>query len=145
MFTSKILELKKEIENYKSSAIIVEGLKDKKQLLKIGFENVFDISGKYLEDLVKKIKLAGHNSAVILTDLDREGWRIAKRLFSLLQHNDIKVDLLLRHKIKSLFKIRQIEELSSFTKLSDNYGEINSIHNKAFNRNKFITRQKNRK
>lgn len=53
---SQLIQLQKEIENIEDTLIIVEGTRDKGPLLRLGFKNVSDISGKSLPTFVESIK-----------------------------------------------------------------------------------------
>lgn len=104
----KLLELFNEIKN---QTIIVEGKRDKKVLHSFGFTKIIKIE-RGLYETTTKIK----NNVIILTDFDKEGKLINKKLTRLLQSQGIKVDINMRKKVGSLFaglKIRAIEELKS--------------------------------
>jgi len=140
MFTGQLEKIRNEIRNCGNAFVIVEGIKDKSVLHVLGFDNVIDISGKSLENLVDKIN---GESALILTDFDKEGNDTAHRLTELLISRSIKVRSSLRNKIKNLFKVCKIEELNSLTKLleDDYYGKTCSIYDKIFNRSRVFLRR----
>jgi 5S rRNA maturation endonuclease (ribonuclease M5) len=138
--------LKEEIEKIREVPFIVEGIKDKKQLEKIGLKEVFAISGKPVFAFVEELKKKGLKKIVILTDFDDEGNKKAKELTKLLQLNKILVDQGMRRKFKSLFGVNKIEELNSLTKLmGDGFYEITSINDKIFNRGRIFMRRNCRK
>ncbi len=93
--------------------LIVEGKKDKKALERMGLENIFEISGKRLENVSDNIK---HTLVAILTDYDREGMKYYKRLKSLLIANEIAVNDDIRRKFRKVFFVNKIEELNSHFK-----------------------------
>jgi len=130
-------------DEMKESSIIVEGLKDKKVLSKLGIKNVLDISGKSFDNILEKVD----DSVIILTDFDREGRKKASALIKLFQSNGIKINFFIRQKFRSLFKIQKIEELNSFTKLleDDIHGKISSVHDKIFNKSRILNRWSCRK
>jgi 5S rRNA maturation endonuclease (ribonuclease M5) len=127
-----------------NNLVIVEGINDKKVLLKFGIENVIDISGKSFDEVLDKVK---NNSVIILTDFDKEGRKKAHFLTKIFQLNGIKVDTTLRKKFKSIFKVQKIEELNSLIKLleDDIHGEIGSIYGKIFDRSRIFDKWNNRK
>lgn len=93
--------------------LIVEGKNDRKALERIGLENIVEISGKRLENVVDKIK---HTVVTILTDYDKEGLKHYKRLKSLLTANGIYVDDSIRRNFRKVFLVNKIEELNSHFK-----------------------------
>jgi 5S rRNA maturation endonuclease (ribonuclease M5) len=107
MFNS-FQSLKEEIEKIKNEVFVVEGIKDKNQLKKLGFEKIFTISGKPLFSIVEKIKSKKFSEVVVLTDFDDEGEKKAKELTKLLQLNNVFVNQKIRSKFKSLFNINKI-------------------------------------
>jgi 5S rRNA maturation endonuclease (ribonuclease M5) len=140
MFNFQIL--KEEIEKIKNLAFVVEGIKDKDQLKKLGLKKVFTISGKPFFMLVEKIKKENLDEVVILTDYDHEGEKKAKELTKLFQLNGVFVNKKIRDRIKSFFNINKIEELAFFTKLmGDGCYEIASINGKIFNRSRIFMRR----
>lgn len=140
MFTDQLRKIQNEIKNYRDVPVIVEGIKDKSALHLLGFNNVVDISGRSLENSVGKIN---NESAIILTDFDKEGNDIAHKLTKLLVSQNIKVNSSLRNRLKNLFKVCKIEELNSLTKLleDDYYGKTCSIYDKIFNRSRVFLRR----
>jgi 5S rRNA maturation endonuclease (ribonuclease M5) len=104
-------ELRKLFENIKNKIIIVEGKRDKQILYSLGFTNVHTICcGLY--ELSEKFN---KDDIVILTDYDKEGKELSKKLSLFLQEKN-KVDRNMRRKIGLIFnrlKIRTIEEIKS--------------------------------
>ena len=123
--------------------IIVEGKKDKLVLSKLGLMNIFDISGKRLEDCVEAVSFKHPESVVILTDFDKEGLKKQRQLSKLLTSNGIKINYVVRKKFNSLFKIQKVEELKSFIKLMDDsyIDKSCSIYDKIFNRSRILKRK----
>ena len=109
-------ELLKLFEKIKDKTVIVEGKRDKKVLCLFGFKKTLTIN-KGLYETAEKIK---DNEVLILTDFDKEGKEIAKKLNIFLQSFGCKIDKENRRRIGLLFsrlKIKKIEELKG-----DNYG-----------------------
>ncbi|MBN2203336.1 MAG: toprim domain-containing protein [Candidatus Aenigmarchaeota archaeon] len=103
-------ELFKALEITKGKQVIVEGKRDKLALCLLGFKNIIELNTGIYE-IVEKLN--GKN-VVILTDYDKEGIEIAKKLNKILPPLGYKVDTKTRKKIGFLFaelKIRKIEEL----------------------------------
>jgi len=108
-----------EVENIKvfieknknnTTTIIVEGLKDTNVLNKLGFKNIFSISGKPLIRVVEEIIESKPEDIVILTDYDKEGKVKAKELEKLYKSQGLYVNLDFRQKFKKVFKVYKIEE-----------------------------------
>ena len=106
-------EIKEELfdllDQIKHKQIIVEGKRDAGALCLLGFTNIVEIHGIY--ETSERLR---ENEVLILTDFDREGREIAKKLNLVLQSLGYKVDRETRRKIGFLFAkihIRKIEEL----------------------------------
>jgi 5S rRNA maturation endonuclease (ribonuclease M5) len=94
--------------------VIVEGKKDKRALVKLGFKRVKIIS-KPLFEVVEDV--SNEKKVILLVDLDKEGRKIYSRLKKDLIRNGVKIDDELR---KALFrtKLRQIEGICTYLKNS---------------------------
>jgi 5S rRNA maturation endonuclease (ribonuclease M5) len=139
----QITKFENEIRSIGDALVIVEGIKDKKALSKIGIRNIFDISGKSFDEILEKVD---GGPVIILTDFDEEGEKKALFLTKLFQSNGIKIDFFFRKKFRSHFKVQKIEELNSFIKLEDDlHGKIGSIYDKIFNRSRIFYRRNCRK
>jgi len=103
----KLLDLLKELKN---KLVIVEGKRDKNVLCSLGFKKVITIN-KGIYETTEKIK---DKEVLILTDFDKEGKQIAKKLNLFLLSHENKVDKQSRRKIGLMFarlRIKKIEEL----------------------------------
>ncbi len=140
-----ITELQNELKNCIDIPTIVEGKKDKRALQKLGFKRILDISGKSLTKVVERV--ASEESVIILTDFDEDGRKKASKLTKFIQSTGVKINFLVRNKIKNLFKVHKIEEINSFVKLmeDDYYGETCSVYDKIFNRSRVLNRRNRRK
>ena len=102
-------ELEKLKESSKEKIVVVEGIKDKKALEKLGVKNIV-ILRKPLYLVVEHIEKSG-KECILLLDLDKTG----KRLYSILNHQlnqfGVKIDNRFR---EFLFKtkLRQIEGIT---------------------------------
>lgn len=104
-------ELYKLLEKIKDKPVIVEGKNDSKALYSFGFKKIHAINGKGLYDFAFNI---AEKEIIILTDFDKEGSQITKKLTLFLQANNCKVDKITRTKLKKLFiknKINRIQDL----------------------------------
>jgi len=104
-------ELKKLFEKVKNKTIIVEGKRDKEVLYSFNLTKVYTINHGLYELSEKFDK----KEIIILTDFDREGKEISRKLSLFLQTNN-KIDRETRRKIGLLFSklhIKTIEELKS--------------------------------
>lgn len=97
---------KLELNNY---CVIVEGEKDEKALQQLNIKNVFKIAGSSLEAFVEH--LPKDKKIIILTDFDKEGKELAKKLGKILSLYGYEVDEQKRKEFKAIFKITKIEEL----------------------------------
>lgn len=138
----KFDRLEKEFDTGERTVIIVEGKKDKKVLMKLGFKNIIDISGKSLDKIENIIKLNDPEAAIILADFDEEGERYTSLLTKSLESNGINVKSCVRRRFRTLFNITKIEELKFFTKFmeDDYYGKTCPINDKIFNRSRIHNR-----
>ena len=123
--------------------VIIEGMRDRQALRRLGIENVFEISGKPLIEIADMLAAQDVKNVTILTDFDRDGEDQESQLTNYLSHSGIKINSFARRRIQTLFKINQIEELSQFTKLmEDDYtGKASSIYDKIFNRSRIYSRR----
>ncbi len=94
------------------SCVIVEGMKDKKALSSLGVKNIITLT-KPLFAVVEAVA-EKYNSALILTDLDKEGKMLYGTLSSALQKHGVSVDNRLRNFLLKSTKLRQIEGLLSY-------------------------------
>jgi len=137
--------LEELLDSLRETYIVVEGKNDKKAFNSLGIFNVFDISGKPLEEFTELLKK--DKKYVILTDFDEEGERKNKQICKFLERKRIKIDLKLRKIVKNSFGISKIEELIKFSKLKEDvyYGKISTIDYKIFNRSRFYRKWFSRK
>lgn len=138
MISSLVERIEREVRNIGNSQIIVEGKKDRKIIERLGFKNIFEISGKNFSEILSKIK----NEVIILTDFDEEGEELAKNLNEILSSNGIKVNFGERKILKNIFNVKKIEELKFVLKfMEDDYnGKACSIYDKIFNRSRIFLR-----
>jgi 5S rRNA maturation endonuclease (ribonuclease M5) len=146
LLSDKLRRIEDEIKNT-DETIIVEGKKDKAALESLGFKKILDISGKSFETIAEKLK--NEKSASIMADFDREGNKKSSQLITFLSKSGIIAGTSLRKKIKSLFNIQKIEELSQITKFTklmedDHHGKTCSIYDKVFDRSRIHNRRNNR-
>ena len=112
MFNKKEIgeELLKLFKEIKDKAVIVEGKRDKEVLCSFGFKKILTIN-KGLYETAEKTK---DKEVLILTDFDKEGKEIAKKLNIFLQSFGCKIDKENRRKIGFMFsklRIKKTEEL----------------------------------
>lgn len=106
-------KLLKLLEKIKGKTVIVEGARDKKILYSFGFTKIITIErGPYDTAMA----LAKAKEVCILTDFDRAGEELAKKLNLFLQSFGCKVDRFTRRKLKFMFvklRLTTIEDLKS--------------------------------
>ena len=109
---------KHEIEGFLSKLgeteklVLVEGVKDKKALERLGVENICCLNDKPLYEVVESVA-ANNKKVIILTDLDREGRRLYGRLKTQLQAHGVEVDNYFREFLFRNTKLRQVEGLTA--------------------------------
>lgn len=91
---NKLIKINRWMENLnkmKNIVIVVEGKTDKVALEKIGVKH--DILIFYREDFWRKIELLSYSSKriIILTDFDKEGDNLNKRIFRYAISNNIEI------------------------------------------------------
>jgi 5S rRNA maturation endonuclease (ribonuclease M5) len=106
------LELKNLVErmNEEISCIIVEGKKDKEGLRKIGYRGEI-----VYVDKLKKVE----GMVVILTDFDKEGKDIAKKLIETIGEKN--VDKYFRNEIRRILKYIGRNDIQSISNLCEKY------------------------
>ncbi|MDI6825924.1 MAG: toprim domain-containing protein [Candidatus Aenigmarchaeota archaeon] len=129
----------------RESSIIVEGKRDKEALEKLGIEDIFDISGKSLEELSKI--LDKNKKYIILTDFDSEGNKKNKIISKIFEKNKIVFDPRLRWLFKKIFGITKVEEFIKISRLKEDvyHGKISTINYKVFDRSRVLRKWVSRK
>ena len=129
---------------------IVEGKNDKKALKSLGVKNIIAINGRPLYE-VAEVASKSKREIVILTDFDRKGREIEKRLKTLLQRHKKHPNSKLRGKIMSLGK-NKIEDFGNLNSPSPHSfkevdihvkisADFNKIRDKGGNRRKRSNRE----
>ncbi len=102
-------------EDNNSVPILVEGRRDRRALVALGFKGEIIVlnSGKSLSNLADKIA-SSYGELIILTDWDKKGSYLAGRIFNLLRDNDVVCNLEYRRKLGFYLgsHISTVEELS---------------------------------
>ena len=86
-FEEFVKDLRKES---KDKVVVVEGIKDKKALDKLGIKNIITLK-KPLYAVIEDIVESG-KECIILTDLDKKGKQLYARLSSKLKQFGVKID-----------------------------------------------------
>lgn len=96
--------LKNLMEKLSQSYVIVEGKKDVKAMREIGIE-----SNPYTKKSIERAK----GKVIVLTDLDKEGERLAKEIEGKLKENTNveEIDINTRKRLSSLLNLRHFEEI----------------------------------
>lgn len=111
-YAKKFDELLDEIKN-SNILVVVEGKRDRESLQKLGISNVVELSKKPLFQIAEEVSY-NNQGCVVLTDLDKKGKELYKKLNSDLQKNGIKIDNKLRSFLFKHTKIRQIEGIGRY-------------------------------
>ena len=106
-------ETKEFIEQlaHTEKAVIVEGKKDTAALEIIGVKKIFCIDKKPLYKVAEEVA-EKYKEAILLTDLDREGRKLYRKLKEMLSNLGVEVDNKFREYLFKETRIRQIEGLS---------------------------------
>ena len=86
----------KTLEEMKSRAVIVEGKKDVKALAGLGLTNIIPLNNTPLAEFANNIAESGIHEVIILTDFDKEGRKLEKKLDVLLKSHKVRVNRRLR-------------------------------------------------
>jgi len=138
MFTFHQIE--KLVEDLSDFSLIVEGKRDKVALEKIGFNDIFTISGKQVEDFV--FALPKDKKYVILTDFDKKGELLNSKIIEIMSIYGHNFNNRLRICFKNSFGVTKVEELIKISKIKEDvyYGKISTINYKIFNRSGIFRR-----
>ncbi len=114
----KLEELILELKNLSDAGaiIIVEGRKDMESLRSLGINGEIKLSSQQpLLDFTEKLSRSG-NDIVLLTDWDRKGGMVARKIIDYLQAYGIIPNIDIRGRIRFLVKkrIKDIESLSKY-------------------------------
>jgi 5S rRNA maturation endonuclease (ribonuclease M5) len=102
----RLNKIDKLLEKLRGEWIFVEGIRDRKALKELGFQNVLTISGN-LRLSIRKVRA---NRVYVLTDLDRRGDQLAKKAKEELESLSISADLEARKHLAFLLNIRYFED-----------------------------------
>ncbi len=110
-------ELLDYLHHFTHEIVIVEGKKDKEVLERLGFTHIVTLTGKPLSEMEKY----RNQRVIILTDFDKKGEEIAKKLELFLpKRNDV-----VRNKLRYLMKklnLNTIESIKKIIRRVDDYG-----------------------
>ena len=109
--------------------VIVEGKNDELALKSLGLSDILPIYSRPLIDVVQSIAARGVREVVILTDFDREGRKIDRKLEMMLRMHRIEPSHRLRYLVRSLGRAT-IEEFNGIME-DDIYGEISANVNQV--------------
>lgn len=114
MLRKQIERLRKLIGDNRGALFLVEGKNDSKVLVELGIKNIISISGAPLDRVVERAERMREKpgSIVILTDFDREGNEIAKRLEALLRPSAFRINTNERKLFRRLMGSMNIEEFN---------------------------------
>lgn len=90
----------KMVEELKDIAVIVEGRKDAKALENLGLHDIIPINGMPLPEFASRVArhIAGTaaREVIILTDFDKKGRELERRLEALLRSHNVRANARLR-------------------------------------------------
>jgi 5S rRNA maturation endonuclease (ribonuclease M5) len=106
-----------EDESRKGSAIVVEGQRDRDSLRRMGVTgSIMCVQSSRRNPFGFAEELGDMKEVIILTDFDRQGVYLAKRLSRILNSQKVRANLVLWRELRRLAKsdIRSIEELPKY-------------------------------
>ena len=106
-----------------STAVIVEGIKDKLALEELGIKNIITLNKRPLFEIVEEVS-DNYEKCAILTDLDKEGKKLFGKLNSGLSLHGVKVDNHFREFLFKKTKLRQIEGIDSYVENNQNQNSL---------------------
>ncbi|MBE0524264.1 MAG: DNA primase [Methanosarcinales archaeon] len=128
----KLEELILQLQNQSNegNVIIVEGQRDRRALRELGITGPIELGTKkslllFCEELARK-----YRKAIILTDWDRTGNRLAELMEQYLKAASVKVNTDIREKIQNLVKkrIKDVESLNThISNLKKELKPLNSL------------------
>jgi 5S rRNA maturation endonuclease (ribonuclease M5) len=104
-------------ESEKGGVIVVEGHRDRDSLRKMGIGGpILCLQSSRKNTVGFAEELDGVRDVIVLTDFDREGVSLAKRLFRVLSSRGVRTNLLLWRDLRRVTRsdVRSIEELPKF-------------------------------
>jgi 5S rRNA maturation endonuclease (ribonuclease M5) len=104
-------------ESQKGGVIVVEGIRDRDSLRKIGITGpILCLQSSRKNTLGFVEELQGVSEVIVLTDFDREGTFLARRLARILNAERMRSNLILWRDLRRLTRsdIRSIEELPKY-------------------------------
>ena len=104
-------------ESSNGSTIVVEGQKDRKSLRDIGITGPILCIQSSRKNIVGFVEnLTGIRRVIVLTDFDREGVSLAKKLSRMLNAQSLHVNMILWKNLRELTRseVRSIEELPKY-------------------------------
>ena len=108
-------EFSEHINKIKQSnqLIIVEGKKDRAALEKFGIKNIIELNKKPIFEIIENIS-DNNEKCIILTDLDRHGKELYRKINSGLQQRGVKINNNFRNFLFKNTKLRQIEGMETY-------------------------------
>ena len=104
-------------ESSNGSLIVVEGQKDRRSLREIGINGpILCLQSSRRNTVEFAENLTGTKKVVVLTDFDREGISLGKKLSRILNSQNLKVNMILWKNLRELTRseVRSIEELPKY-------------------------------
>ena len=86
----------KTLEELRARAVIVEGRKDVRALESLGVQNIIPLNNTPLAEFAQKVAESQIHEVIILTDFDREGRKLEKKLDTLLKSYKVRTNRRLR-------------------------------------------------
>lgn len=98
-------DLSDDVRRSEGVVVVVEGENDRRSLLKLGLAGpvVLVHQGRRLSAIAQALARS-HRRAIVLTDWDRKGGQLAERLATLLNGDEVKVDLETRQRLARVLR-----------------------------------------
>ncbi|MEW6748669.1 MAG: toprim domain-containing protein [Candidatus Micrarchaeota archaeon] len=120
----RLKKLDKLLGRLRGRWILVEGVRDKRALSRLGMTDILTISGNLIQSC-DILSAREADKAFVLTDLDRRGDELAKKARDELEGRSIRADIHTRVDLAHLLKIRCFEDASRAYEKLKQEGEQN--------------------
>ena len=134
--------LSRSLAELEQGFILVEGLKDKSALTKLGYleRKIFTISGnlilslKKIQDMAEQNEDMAQQKVYVLADLDRRGEQQAQKAKEEIEANNMRADIELRRIIGRILNITHFEEMqAAYSNFMDQMHQKAEIGKYAYN------------
>jgi len=114
--------------NYTIDAVIVEGIHDKKTLNLLGYKKTIIVCSRRTHHELTDLIAKKFSHVVILTDFDKQGMVLYKKIASFLEKKGVEADRFYRRRFDKLLKTARIATIEGIYKIKL---DLFSLHRKC--------------